>query len=366
MAEQKVTPLYSYYRQVGAKLIDFGGYLLPVQLSTIKQEHEAVRTHAGLFDVSHMGEFLLTGTDSASFLQRMVTNDVARAHVGQALYTAMCYENGGTVDDLLIYRLAENHFLLVVNAANIQKDYQWLSSHLEGDVRLTDRSEWIALLAVQGPLAAQVLQKLTDADLQSINRFTFQNNVEVAGVKLLLSRTGYTGEDGFELYCPGNAARALWDAVLAAGEADGLLPCGLGARDTLRFEACLPLCGHELSAAITPLQAGIGFAVRLKKDADFIGKSALRVQKQQGLASHIVGLEMTERAIARNGYDVWAGEQFAGTVTTGSYAPTLEKNVALALVDSKWAAIGTVVSVNVRGKLKQAKVVATPFYRRGL
>lgn len=364
MSELKRTPLYETYRKMDAKLIDFGGYLLPVQISGIKQEHQAVRTAAGLFDVSHMGEFYLEGEDAEAFLQKMVTNDVSRTKPGDALYTAMCYENGGTVDDLMIYRLTPTDFMLVVNAANSDKDFDWLMKHLQGRAELTNESENIALLALQGPQAERILQKLTSFDLKTLPHFKFRQNVPVAGSDVLLSRTGYTGEDGFEIYCPWNHAVSLWDALLETGKDDGLLPCGLGARDTLRFEARLPLYGQELSAGISPLEAGIGFAVKTGKSVDFIGKTALVEQKKNGLPRKSVGIEMLDRAIPRAHYPVFAGENRIGEITTGTQSPTLGKNLGLALIDAAYTSVGTVLEIDVRGKRKRAQVVKTPFYKR--
>ncbi|RYM06035.1 glycine cleavage system aminomethyltransferase GcvT [Sporolactobacillus sp. THM7-7] len=363
MTESKTTPLYETYKKMGARLIDFGGYLLPVQISGIRQEHEAVRERAGLFDVSHMGEFQLEGSGAEAFLQHMVTNDVSRAEPGDAMYTAMCYENGGTVDDLMIYRLSESAFMLVVNAANIKKDFEWLSDHLTGETALEDRSDQIALLALQGPQAKNILQKITAFDLDQIKRFTFREGVALDNVPSLLSRTGYTGEDGFEIYCPWHKASELWQTLLEKGRDEGLIPCGLGARDTLRFEARLPLYGQELSASISPLEAGIGFAVKTNKSADFLGKTALVRQRQEGVRRKVVGIEMIDRAIPRTGYAVYSGEEKIGEVTTGTQSPTLGKNLGLALINVRHAAVGTLVDVDVRGKRKKAEVVKTPFYK---
>lgn len=365
MSELKTTPLYETYKQQGAKLIDFGGFLLPVQFSGIKKEHQAVRTAAGLFDVSHMGEFTVKGPDAEAFLQYMVTNDVSKAKPGDTLYTAMCYEDGGTVDDLMIYRKSENDFLLVVNAANTEKDFNWLSEHVKGDVELSDLTFDIALLALQGPKAETVLQKITDENLEDIKHFKFKDNVVLNGVPAIVSRTGYTGEEGFEIYCPWNQAAELWAAILDAGKDVGILPCGLGARDTLRFEARLPLYGQELSRTISPLEAGIGFAVKTKKDADFIGKAALTKQREEGVPRKLVGIEMIDRAIPRPHYAVYQNGARAGEVTTGTQSPTLGKNLGLALVKASIADIGTIVEVDVRGKRKQGKIVKLPFYKKG-
>jgi aminomethyltransferase len=358
------TPLFEVYSQYGAKTIDFGGWDLPVQFSSIKEEHEAVRTKAGLFDVSHMGEIDVKGPGSLTYLQKMMTNDVSVLKDGGAQYTAMCYEDGGTVDDLLVYKKSDDHYLLVVNASNIQKDFDWLSSHVFGDVTVTNISNDVAQLALQGPLAETVLQKLTNTDLSEIKFFKFQEDVEVNGVKTLVSRTGYTGEDGFEIYCNTQDATMLWNKILEVGKEDGVLPIGLGARDTLRFEANLALYGQELTKEISPLEAGIGFAVKVNKEADFIGKEALKQQKENGLPRKLVGIEMIDKGIPRHGYEVFVNGEEVGSVTTGTQSPTLKKNVGLALIKSEFAELGTKVEVQIRNKRLQAEVVATPFYKR--
>lgn len=365
MTELKRTPLFNVYKEFGGKTVDFGGWELPVQFSGIKAEHEAVRTKAGLFDVSHMGEVEVKGADSLNYLQKMMTNDISKIKNGGAQYTAMCYENGGTVDDLLVYKLEDNHYLLVVNASNIEKDYQWLESHLEGDVSLENLSEHTSQLAIQGPLAEQVLQKLaTETDLSGIGFFKFQQEVVLNGKKALVSRTGYTGEDGFEVYCASKDAVELWKDILSAGEEEGVIPCGLGARDSLRFEAVLALYGQELSAEISPLEAGIGFAVKLNKESDFIGKEALLQQKENGLTRKLIGIEMIDRGIPRHGYPVYKGEELIGEVTTGTQSPTLKRNIGLALISSEFAGLETEVEVEIRGKRLKAAVVPTPFYKR--
>lgn len=365
MSELKRTPLFSVYKEYGGKTIDFGGWELPVQFSSIKEEHEAVRTKAGLFDVSHMGEVEVKGTGGLAYLQKVVTNDVSKLKDGGAQYTAMCYENGGTVDDLLVYKITENHYLLVINASNIEKDYNWLQSHLDEDVTIENLSEKTAQLALQGPLAEQVLQKLVHGtQLNEIGFFKFQQEVNIAGKPALVSRTGYTGEDGFEIYCSSDDAVALWHEILSAGKEEGILPCGLGARDTLRFEANLALYGQELSSEISPLEAGIGFAVKLNKETDFIGKAALLAQKTNGVPRKIAGIEMIDRGIPRHGYLVFNGDKLIGEVTTGTQSPTLKKNIGLALIESEYAGTGSEVEVEIRGKRLKAKVVPTPFYKR--
>lgn len=366
MTDLKRTPLYPEYKKLGAKTVDFGGWDLPVQFSSIKEEHEATRTAAGLFDVSHMAEVMVEGPDSLSFLQKMLTNDVSKLEPGKAQYTIMCYEDGGTVDDLIVYHLAENTYLLVVNAANRFKDFEWLKEHQEGDVTIEDVSDEYVQLAVQGPRAEEALQTLTDVDLSSIKFFRFRQNVSLEGVEgdALISRTGYTGEDGFEIYLHADSGADLWQAVLKAGEPLGLKPVGLGARDTLRFEANLALYGQELSEAITPIEAGLNFAVKVKKDGDFIGKEVLKKQKEEGPSRKLVGIEMIDKGIPRTHYDVLDGEEVIGFVTTGTQSPTLGKNVGLALINAEYTTEGTEVTVQVRKRRLKAKVVKTPFYKR--
>ena len=362
----KKTPLYQSHLYRGAKMVEFGGWMMPVQYSGIVDEHHAVRQKAGLFDVSHMGEFKITGNDAQSFIQKNVTNDISAMQDGQIQYSPMCYQNGGTVDDLLIYKYAENDYLLVVNGANISKDWEWLEKNKEGfSVGMKDVSDDTALLALQGPLSEKILQTLTDADLANLVYYRFIPSVKVSGCDVMISRTGYTGEDGFEIYCkPGDAVK-LWDEILRAGEGDGLLPAGLGARDTLRFEACLPLYGHELSAEITPVEAGIGMFVKVDKAADFNGKAALAEQKKDGPTRRVVGFVMVDRGIARADYPVFADDKQIGKVTTGSVAPTLGKNLGLALLDKDYTQKGQQIFVEIRGKRLAAEVIAKPFYKRG-
>lgn len=365
MSELKRTPLYPLYAEVpGVRCIDFGGWDLPVQFSGIHKEHEAVREAAGLFDVSHMGEFKVEGPGAERFLQHVTVNDVSAIVNGQAQYSAMCYPDGGVVDDLLVYKLGEHSYMLVVNASNIDKDWAWLQEHLPDDVQMTNESDQIALLALQGPKAVSILSPLVDMDAANLAPFHFEQNVKLFGAYTLISRTGYTGEDGFEIYLPSNDAPAVWKGLMEHGEGAGLLPAGLGARDTLRFEAKLPLYGQELSKDISPLEGGIGFFVKLSKNDDFIGKAALQQQKANGLPRKLVGIEMIDRGIPRSHYPVYAGEEWIGEVTTGTQSPTLKRNLGLALVQSSHAAIGTQVEVDIRGKRLKAEVVSVPFYKR--
>ncbi|WP_145323934.1 glycine cleavage system aminomethyltransferase GcvT [Paenibacillus xylanexedens] len=364
MSDLLRTPLFPLYQQYeGVRCIDFGGWELPVQFSGIQKEHEAVRERAGLFDVSHMGEFTVQGEQAEAFLQQMMTNDVTTLVPGQAQYTLMCYPDGGVVDDLLVYKLEEQHYMLVVNASNIDKDWAWLQEHLIPGVSMTNDSEQTALLALQGPLAVDIIGKVTDTDVSSIEPFRFVQDAEVCGVKLLMSRTGYTGEDGFELYVPSDQAAVVWNGLMQAGEGHGLVPTGLGARDTLRFEARLPLYGQELSATISPLEAGVGMFVKLNA-GPFIGHEALLQQKNDGPARKLIGIEVLERGIPRPHYPIYAEGVQIGEVTTGTQSPTLKRNLGLALIDSKYAVLGTPLEIEIRGKKLKAEVVKTPFHKR--
>lgn len=364
MSKLKQTPLYPIYATHGAKTIDFGGWDLPVQFSSITQEHEAVRTKAGLFDVSHMGEVEVKGEGALYYLQRLTTNDVSKLEDGQAQYAAMCYPDGGTVDDLIIYKKRDHDYLLVINAGNIDKDFAWMQENLTENVTVTNISSQIAQLAIQGPLAETILQKMTDMNLKEIGFFQFKENVSIDGITALVSRSGYTGEDGFELYVDQADAIELWGKLLVNGKEDGLVPCGLGARDTLRFEAKLPLYGQELSQNITPIEAGIGFAVKVDKDVPSIGHDVLLEQKTNGALRKLVGLEMIDRGIPRTHYPVFVGDEQIGEVTTGTQSPTLKKNVGLALIQTAHATIDNEVEVEIRGKRLRAKIIATPFYKR--
>ena len=357
--ELKRTPLFDHYSAYGGKTIDFGGWELPVQFTSIKDEHDAVRNRAGLFDVSHMGEIFVEGPDACAFLQKMLSNDTSKIQIGAAQYSVMCYENGGAVDDLITYRLDENVYLLCVNAANTDKDFDWLQQHVEGDVKLTNASAEYGQIALQGPLAEQVLQEKTDYPLADMKFMKFANDLTVAGQTVLVSRTGYTGEDGFELYGSPAAIVALWNELLAD---ERVSAAGLGCRDTLRFEACLPLYGQELSSDITPLEAKLGFAVKL--DTDFIGRDALAKQKEEGLTRKLAGIEMIGKGIPRHGYAVEKDGVVIGEVTTGTQSPMTKRNTGLALILVEYTAIGTELEVDIRGKKIAAKVVETPFYKR--
>lgn len=357
----KKTPLYEKHCALGAQMIDFGGWMMPVQYSGILEEHEQVRRAAGLFDVSHMGEIMVRGKGAFAYLQKLVTNDLLGAVRGRIIYSPMCYPDGGVVDDLLIYKLSEEEYLLVINASNTDKDFAWLKENLIDEVEIADYSPQYAQIAIQGPKAQEILQRLTDFPLEKIRFYYFQDNVSVSGISAIVSRTGYTGEDGFEIYLPPEKAGSLWDELLRVGRPLGLVPIGLGARDTLRFEVALPLYGHELSATITPLEAGLGRFVKLSK-ADFIGREALIRQNEEGPKRKLIGLEMTGRGVARNGYPVKYQGKEIGYVTTGSYAPSLKKNLGLALVDADFS--GDKLEIIIRGKGVEAAVIPYPFYTK--
>lgn len=350
------TPLYEEHKELGARLVDFAGWEMPVQYEGVKAEHTAVREKAGLFDVSHMGEVVFRGPDAEAAVQRLVTRDVARMEAGQAGYCAVCYETGGTVDDVLVYR-READFLIVVNAANREKDVtHFRESTADLDVEITDESDGWALLALQGPEAVGLLQSLTDTDLSDVRPFRFIE-AELDGVSAMLSRTGYTGEDGFEIYLKPDDAPTVWRRLIESGAA----PVGLGARDTLRLEAGMSLYGNELSADITPLEAGISFAVHLDKETGFIGQEALQREKEEGLARKVVGFEVTGRGIARHEHLVSVGGEEVGHVTSGTHSPTLGKAIGLALLP---AGVEDSFEVVIRDKAVPASIVPLPFYKR--
>jgi len=363
VTELKRTPLFEEHQKAGAKLIDFGGWEMPVQYAGVIEEHNIVRTKAGLFDVSHMGEVDVKGKDALAFVQYIITNDVTRIQDGQILYSPMCYPNGGIVDDLLVYRYDEEHFYIVVNASNADKDFAWMQEKAERfNIQLENRSNQVAQLALQGPLAEKILQRLTSENLAEIKYYWFKHGV-VDGISCLISRTGYTGEDGFEVYLAPEKASQLWRKILEEGSVEGIQPIGLGARDTLRFEARLPLYGNELGQDISPLEAGLGFFVRLEKE-NFVGKDVLLEQKEKGVPRKLVGLEMIERGIARSHYPLQKAGEEVGFVTSGSFSPTLNKNIALGLIRADLAQLGETLEVIIRGKAVKAQIIPSLFYKR--
>lgn len=365
MSDLKRTPLNAAHRSLAAKMVDFGGWDMPVQYPAgIIEEHLAVRTRAGLFDVSHMGEFRVKGKQALAYLDHLTPNAVAKLVDGQVQYTAMLYPNGTFVDDLLIYREGPEEFLLVVNASNIDKDFAWATEQAAGfDVALTDESDATGQIAIQGPRAEAILQTLTDRVLGDVQYYHFTHG-KVAGRDVLLSRTGYTGEDGFEVYCPAADTEHLWNAMLAAGQGEGLLPAGLGCRNTLRLEARLALYGHEINDGIHALEAGLGWIVKLDK-GDFIGAEALRKVKAEGLTRRLVGFRTFEkRDIGRDGMPVLVDGKPAGFVTSGAPSPTCGVNLGLAYVPVDQAAVGTRLEIEIRGRACPAEIIPTPFYKR--
>jgi aminomethyltransferase len=366
-APLKRTSLNARHRASGARMVAFGGWDMPVEYSGIVAEHLAVRERAGLFDVSHMGEIEIAGANALDAVQRISSNDASKLHVGQAQYSGLLTPQGTFVDDLLVYRLAPQHFLLVVNASHIARDYAHIAEHIQaaGDAVAVDASSRYALLAVQGPRALETLQPLTGVDLASMKYYWFAHG-EVANVRSTISRTGYTGEDGFEIFVPPQSADRVWQAILDSGKDAGVVPCGLGARDTLRLEAGMRLHGNDIDETTTALEADLNWIIGWSK-ADFIGAAALRAQKLSGVTRKIVGFEMLDRGIARQGYDVYAAggsDAPIGRVTSGTQTPFLKKAIGMAYVPSANAATGTEFDVDIRGRRTRARVVPMPFYKR--
>jgi len=360
----KKTPLNARHRSLGARMVEFGGWDMPVEYSGVADEHLAVRTRAGLFDVSHMGEIELAGRDALAAVQRLTSNDASRLAHHQAQYSALTTPSGTFVDDVLTYRLGEEHFMLVVNASNIIKDFTWITSQIAGlgDVVAVNTSSRYALLAIQGPAARDVLQTLTGVNLGDLKYYWFTTG-EIAAVAGTISRTGYTGEDGFEVFVPPAAAERVWDASLAAGKSAGLVPAGLAARDTLRLEAAMRLYGNDMDDTTTVLEADLGWIVGWKKD-DFTGAEVLRRQKADGVERKLVGFEVLERGIARQGHPVLVDGRQAGVVTSGTQTPFLKKAIGMAYVPADRTAAGTEFEIDVRGRRLRAQVVPTPFYKR--
>jgi aminomethyltransferase len=361
------TSLFDEHKAAGGRMVEFAGFELPVQYTSLTEEHEAVRTRAGLFDVSHMGEIAIRGPGAFDFVQLVSCNDHSKMVAGRAQYTGLMLPEATFVDDVLVHKMADDDYLLVVNAANRHKDVAYLTelARDRDGVEVLDLSDEYAQLALQGPLAQEVLQALTPQDLGGIKYYRFVDG-ELAGVRALIARTGYTGEDGFEVYVAPAAAPAVWRAILAEGRPRGVQPAGLGARDTLRFEAGMCLYGHEIDATTTPLEAGLGWIVKLDK-TDFIGRDILQLQQEEGVDRRLVGLEMVERGIARHGYPVLleaGAKEAAGVVTSGTQSPTLGKALAMAYLPSETADIGREVFVTVRNRTVRARVVGLPFYSR--
>jgi aminomethyltransferase len=360
----KKTSLHAAHVASGARMVPFAGWEMPVEYSGITAEHLAVRSAAGLFDVSHMGEIEIAGKDALAAVQHISSNDASRLQVNQAHYAALTTPDGTFVDDMLVYRFAPNHFLLVVNAGTADKDFAWIAEHVKeaGDAAVVNSSDRYALIAIQGPKAKQILQSLTAVDLDAIKYYWFAHG-EFAGIRGTVSRTGYTGEDGYEVFVPPGMAPRLWDAMLHAGHADGLIPAGLGARDTLRLEAAMRLYGNDIDETTTVLEADLNWIVGWKKSS-FIGMDALRAQKERGLHRKIVGFAMIDRAIARHGHAVMEGDTQVGTVTSGTQTPFLRKAIGMAYVPLHLANVGRELEIDIRGRRARAIVVEMPFYKR--
>jgi aminomethyltransferase len=360
----KQTPLNATHRRMGARMVDFGGWDMPVQYSGVIDEHNTVRNAVGLFDVSHMGEIEIRGPQALEFVNYVSTNNAANLKQGQAQYSGLLYEHGGFVDDILVHKVADDHYFLCVNSSNQLKDYEHILSVKKKDVQaeVEYASEKYAQIAVQGPKAIATAQKLTSTDLAAIKYYWFRDG-EVAGIPARIARTGYTGEDGVEIYVAPDQAALVWDKLMDAGQEFGIKPCGLGARNTLRLEAKMALYGHEIDASITPLEADISWMVKMNK-GDFVGRDALMQKEAAGITRKLVGFEMRGRGIGRDGYEVHADGAPAGWVTSGGPAPTLNKNIGLCYLPAGKAEIGRTIHVIVRNQPVEAVVVATPFYKR--
>ncbi len=360
MKSLKRTALFNIHQQLGGKIVEFGGFEMPVQYASIIEEHRRVRERVGLFDVSHMGEVEVRGTDALAFVQHMTINDASRLTPGRVQYSAMCYENGGIVDDLLVYHMGD-HYLLVINAANIDKDVAWLREHLSGSVTLTDRSDEFSLIAVQGPRSLDTLRKITAVDLTGIQYYHYTRGA-VCGVDMTISRTGYTGELGFELYLPSDVktTEGIWNALMAAGKEFGIGPAGLGARDTLRLEMGFCLYGHDIDQTTNPIEAGLGWITKVDK-GEFLGRSAIQKVKTEGPKRKLIGFALKDKAFPRPGYQLRMNGSEVGTVTSGTFSPSLDRGIGMGYVKADVAKTGTDVSVNIRERDYPASITSFPF-----
>jgi aminomethyltransferase len=361
-ARLKVTALNSVHRRLGARMVDFGGWEMPVQYSGILDEHHTVRHGVGVFDVSHMGEIDIQGPEALALVQFVTSNDASRLKLGQIQYSGLLYPHGGFVDDILVHKAGEGHYFLCVNASNQEKDYEHIRAANLWNATVEFASGRYAQIAVQGPRSLETLQKLTASNLALIRYYHFADG-EVCGQAARIARTGYTGEDGFEIYVAPEAAPQIWDRIFDAGQEFAVKPCGLGARNTLRMEAAMALYGHEIDASITPLEAGLDWIVKLDK-GDFCGRDALQSQHREGVHRKLIGLQMRGRGIARDGYQVLAGGKPVGWVTSGGPSPTLNKNIGLCYLPAEMATPGRPIEILIRGQAVEAETVATPFYRR--
>jgi aminomethyltransferase len=356
------TPLNAVHRSMGAKMVDFGGWDMPVEYSGVIDEHRAVRERVGLFDVSHMGEIEVRGPQALDLVQHVTVNDASKLKLGQAQYSALLYETGGFVDDILVHKVADEHYFLCVNASNQDKDYEHIAANNRFDATVENAGPRFAQLAVQGPLATGVAQKFTDINLTPVKRYHFVDG-HFSGVPARIARTGYTGEDGWEIYVAPEHAVRVWKEILAAGTDFGILACGLGARNTLRMESAMPLYGHEIDATITPWEAGLDWIVKLEK-GDFLGREALVKQKQKGITRKLIGFEVKGRGIARDGYEILTGGAGTGWVTSGGPAPALNKNLGMCYLPLQLAEPGNAIEISVRGRGVEAVTIPMPFYKR--
>ncbi len=354
------TPLFETHQQLGARIVEFGGWEMPVQYSSIREEHHAVRKRLGLFDVSHMGEIIIEGPDALAAAQRLTCNDLKRLKVNQCQYSALLTSDGTFVDDVIVYPLTPEKILICVNAGNIDKDYEWIQSHSDGAVSVRNESDTWCQLALQGPLASTAMQTAFDEAPTQLERFRF-TTYRYQGQDLLISRTGYTGEDGFEIYGPAQLATDLWHQLIQTGSPHGLLPCGLGARDTLRLEVNYPLYGHEIDDRTNPFEAGLAWIVKLDGD-DFIGKATLQRVKAAGIQRHLVAFRMTDRSIPRQGYPICLDDQAVGHVVSGTLSPSLDIGIGTGYLPGTATEIGTKIAIDIRGKKRIAAVVKQPFY----
>lgn len=361
MSDLKRTGLYEAHIQAGGKMVPFAGYELPVQYESIKAEHIAVRTKAGMFDVSHMGEIFLSGPDAIANVQKLVSQNIDKIKPNRIVYSGMLYTSGTFVDDILVYRMAEDECMLVVNAANLEKDYEWVKKNLFGNCKCEDRSPTITQIAIQGPESKNIVQKLTDLDLQTLKYFRFKTD-KIIGIETIISRTGYTGEMGYELYFDKAHSMTIWNALLEAGKAHGLKPAGLGCRDTLRLEAGMPLYGNDIDDQHTPFEANLGWSVKMDK-GDFNGREALLKQYEKGPDRHLVGFELIDKNVPRHGYLVYDGDKQIGVVTSGTVSITLEKPIGMAYVNRGYEAVGTEFDIDIRNRRFKAKVIPLPFYK---
>lgn len=356
------TPIYDYHESLGGKIVPFGGFLLPVQYKTgVIAEHKAVREKAGLFDVSHMGEIVIFGGDALANVNYLLTNDFSVMESGRCRYSPMCNEAGGIVDDLIVYKIKDDSYLIIVNASNTDKDFQWMTSHAFGDVKMENISDRVAQVAIQGPLSKEIMARVCKVEELPAKYYAFTQEMEICGIRALVSTTGYTGESGYEIYCAAAEGESMFRSLLEAGADLGLIPCGLGARDTLRLEASMPLYGHELSDHITPFEAKLSSSVKMEK-ADFIGKKALEEKREAERVR--AGLKITGRGIAREHCGIYIGEDEVGETTSGTFCPHLNQAMAMALLSVSASEIGTRVEVDVRGRRIEAEVISLPFYKK--